>query len=103
MFMKMQMNWFMEQGPYNVKWGSWPRWPFEFPHDDNIPFSKLLFDLTILWVQPFDNDDANLNMPIFDNSIQVFDTLPRLECTYSNSPKLTRAHAINGFHQSATP
>jgi hypothetical protein len=76
--------------------------PFEFLNDDNIPFSKLLSNLTIWWVQPFDNDDANLNMPILGNSIQVLDA-PPLECTYSNGPKSTHAHAINGFHKSATP
>ncbi len=77
--------------------------PFEFSNDDNIPFPKLLFDSTIWWVQPFDNDDANLNMPILDDSIQVLDALPPLERTYSNGPKSTHAHAINGFDQSATP
>jgi hypothetical protein len=47
-------------------------------NDDNIPFSKLLFDLTSWWVQQFDNDDASLNMIIFDDYIQVLHALPPL-------------------------
>jgi hypothetical protein len=38
--------------------------PFEFPHDDKIPFSRLLFDLTIWQVQGSNNGDANPNMAL---------------------------------------
>lgn len=41
--------------------------PFEFPNDDNILFSRLLFNSTIWQAQPSNNCNANLNMPIFNN------------------------------------
>jgi len=50
--------------------------PFELPNDDNISFSRLLFDLIVCQVQPFDSGDANLNMLILDNYIQMSDTPP---------------------------
>jgi hypothetical protein len=43
--------------------------PFEFPHDDEIPFSKLLFDLIVWQVQRLDNGDANPNMPLLDDDV----------------------------------
>ncbi len=50
--------------------------PIQFPNDDNISFSRLLFDLIVCQVQPFDSGDANLNMLILDNYIQMSDTPP---------------------------
>jgi hypothetical protein len=52
--------------------------PFEFLHDDKIPFSRLLFNSTIWWVQGFDNGDANLNIPLLNDSIQVSDAPPQV-------------------------
>jgi hypothetical protein len=52
--------------------------PFEFLHDDEIPFSRLLFDLTIWQVQGFDNGNANLNMPLLEDYIQVYDAPPQV-------------------------
>jgi hypothetical protein len=50
--------------------------PFEFPHDDEIPFSILLFDSIIWQVQRSNNGDANLNVPLL-NDVQT-----------SNAPRL---------------
>jgi hypothetical protein len=47
--------------------------PFEFPHDDKIPFSRLLLDPTVWQVQGFNNGDANPNMPLLNNDVQVSD------------------------------
>ncbi len=47
--------------------------PFEFPHDDKIPCSKLLFDQTVWQVEGFDNGDENLNMPLLANNVQMCD------------------------------
>jgi hypothetical protein len=52
--------------------------PYEFPHDDKIPISRLLFDSTVWQVQRFDNGDANLNMPLLNNFVQMFDAPPKL-------------------------
>ncbi len=43
--------------------------PFEFPHDDKIPFSKLLSNMIVWQVQRFDNGDANPNMPLLDDDV----------------------------------
>jgi len=43
--------------------------PFEFPHDDKIPFSRVLSDLTVWQVQRSDNGNANPNMPLLDNDV----------------------------------
>ncbi len=51
--------------------------PFEFPHDDKIPFSRLLFDLMVWQVQRFDISNVNLNMALLDNNVQVFDAPPQ--------------------------
>jgi hypothetical protein len=50
--------------------------PFEFLHDDEIPFSRLLFDLTIWQVQGFNNGNANSNMSLLNDDVQVFDAPP---------------------------
>jgi hypothetical protein len=73
--------------------------PFEFPHDDKISFSKLLFDLTIWHVQGSNNGDANLNMPLLDIDVQVSDA-PPLRYTCSNGPKSRHVHVINEFNGS---
>jgi hypothetical protein len=52
--------------------------PFEFPHDDKIPFSRLLFDSTIWQVQGLDNGDANMSMPLSNDYIQVSDVPPQV-------------------------
>jgi hypothetical protein len=74
---------------------------FEFLHDDEIPFSRLLFDLTAWQVQGFDNGNANPNMPLLDNDVQMFDAPP--SCTCSNGPKSKHIHVINEFHGSGPP
>jgi hypothetical protein len=51
--------------------------PFEFLHDDEIPFSRLLFDSIVWQVQGFDNGDANLNMPLLNNDVQMFNAPPQ--------------------------
>jgi hypothetical protein len=38
--------------------------PFEFPHDNDIPFLRLLSNPTIRQVQGSNNGDANLNMSL---------------------------------------
>jgi hypothetical protein len=38
--------------------------PFEFPHDNDIPFSRLFYDPTIWQVQGSNNGDANLNLSL---------------------------------------
>ncbi len=43
--------------------------PIQFPNDDNISFSRLLFDSIVWQVQGSDNGNANMNMPIFDNFV----------------------------------
>jgi hypothetical protein len=40
-------------------------------------FLRLLFDLTIWQVQKFNNGDPNLNMPLLDNDVQVFNAPPQ--------------------------
>jgi hypothetical protein len=50
--------------------------PFEFPHDDEIPFSKLLSDPMVWQGQGFDNGDTNMNMPLLDNDVQVSNETP---------------------------
>jgi hypothetical protein len=52
--------------------------PFEFPHDDKIPFSRLLSNLMVWQVQGFDNGDANLNMPLLDDNVKMFDAPPKV-------------------------
>ncbi len=47
--------------------------PFEFPHDEKVPFSRLLFNLMVWQVQGSNYGDANLNMPLLDDNVQVFD------------------------------
>jgi hypothetical protein len=49
--------------------------PFEFLHDDKIPFSRLLFDSIVWQVERFNNGDVNLK----------------------------HVHAINEFHGSGPP
>ncbi len=51
--------------------------PFEFPHDDKIPFSRLLFDLMVWQVQRSNIGDVNLNMALLEN-VQMFDAPPKL-------------------------
>jgi hypothetical protein len=51
--------------------------PFEFPHDDKTPFSRLLFDLMVWQVQRSDIGDVNLNMALLEN-VQVFALPPKL-------------------------
>jgi hypothetical protein len=51
--------------------------PFEFPHDDKIPFSRLLFDLMVWQVQRSNIGDVNLNMALLEN-VQVFALPPKL-------------------------
>jgi hypothetical protein len=74
---------------------------FEFPHDDKIPFSKMLFDMTGWQVQGSNNGDANPNMPLLH--VQVFDAPPPPSYTCSNDPKSKHVHAINEFHGSGPP
>jgi hypothetical protein len=45
--------------------------PFEFLHDDKIPFSRLLYDPIVWQVQRYNNGDANPNMPLLNNNVQV--------------------------------
>jgi len=52
--------------------------PFEFLHVEEIPFSRLLFNLMVLQVQGSDNGNANLNMPLLHNDVQVSNAPPRL-------------------------
>jgi len=52
--------------------------PFEFLHDDEIPFPRLLFDLTIWQVQAFDNGNANSNMPLLKNDFEMLNAPPQL-------------------------
>jgi hypothetical protein len=75
--------------------------PFEFFHDGEIPFSRLLSNLTTWQVQGSNNGDANPNMPLLHNNVQVFNAPPRY--TYSNGPKSKHVHAINEFHGSGPP
>jgi hypothetical protein len=51
--------------------------PFEFPHDDEIPFSRFLFDLMVWQVQRFDIGDVNMNMELLDNNVQVSNAPPQ--------------------------
>ncbi len=50
--------------------------PFKFPLDDKIPFSRLLFDSMVSQVQGYDNGDANLNMPLLDDDVQMSNAPP---------------------------
>jgi hypothetical protein len=50
--------------------------PFEFPHDDEIPFSRLLSNMMVWQVQRSNNGDTNSNMPLLNDDVQVFDALP---------------------------
>jgi hypothetical protein len=50
--------------------------PFEFLHDDKIPFLKLLSDLTIWQVQGFNNGNANSNISLLNNDVQVSNAPP---------------------------
>jgi hypothetical protein len=50
--------------------------PFEFPLDNKIPFSRLLFDPIVWQVQGSDNGDANPNMPLLNDDVRVFDAPP---------------------------
>jgi hypothetical protein len=75
--------------------------PFEFPHDDKIPFSRLLSDSNIWQVQRYNNGDANPNMPLLNDNVQVSNAPPSYTC--SNSPKSKHVHAINEFHGSGPP
>jgi len=43
--------------------------PFEFPHDDEIPFLRLLSNMMVWQVQGFDNGDVNLNMPLLNDDV----------------------------------
>jgi hypothetical protein len=46
--------------------------PFEFPHNDKIPFSRLLYDLIVWQIQRHNNGDTNPNMPLLNDNVQVF-------------------------------
>ncbi len=50
--------------------------PFEFLDDDKIPFSKLLFNSMVWQVQGFNNGNANSNMPLLDDDVQVSNAPP---------------------------
>ncbi len=50
--------------------------PIQFPNDDDISFSRLLFDSIVWQVQGSDNGNANLNMPIFGNFVQLSNAPP---------------------------
>ncbi len=50
--------------------------PFEFLHDDEIPFSELLFDSMIWQVQGSNNGNANSNMSLLNDNVQVSDAPP---------------------------
>jgi hypothetical protein len=76
--------------------------PFEFPHDDEIPFSRLLSNMMVWQVQRSNNGDANSNMPLLNDDVQVSDAPPQ-SCTCSNSPKSRHVHVINEFHGSGPP
>jgi hypothetical protein len=52
--------------------------PFEFPHDDKIPFSRLLSDSNIWQVQRYNNGNANPNMPLLNDNVQVSNAPPTL-------------------------
>jgi hypothetical protein len=75
--------------------------PWEFLDDDDIMFLRLLFNSMVWQVQQFDNGNPNLNIFILDDFVQVFHASPG--CTCSNGSKSTHTHAINAFHQNATP
>jgi hypothetical protein len=76
--------------------------PFEFSLDDEIPFSRLLSNLTIGQAQGSNNDNVSPNMPLLDDNFQVSNVAP-LGCTCSNNPKSKHIHAINEFHGGGTP
>jgi len=76
--------------------------PFEFPHDDEIPFSRLLSNSTIWQAQGSNNGDANLNMPLLNDNVRMSNVAP-LGYTCSNSTKTKHIHAINEFHGGGTP
>jgi hypothetical protein len=44
--------------------------PFEFPHDDEMAFLRLLYDQMVWQVQGSNNGDAN--MPLLNDNVQVF-------------------------------
>jgi hypothetical protein len=50
--------------------------PFEFLHGDEIPFSRLLFNLTIWQAQGSNNGDANPNMLLLNDNVQVSNAPP---------------------------
>jgi len=50
--------------------------PFEFPRDEEIPFSRLLYDMIVWHVQGFVNGNVNLNMSLLDDDVQVSDKPP---------------------------
>jgi hypothetical protein len=52
--------------------------PFEFPHDDEIPFSRLLSNLMVWQVQGFNNGDVKSNMPLLYDDVQVSDAPSKL-------------------------
>jgi hypothetical protein len=52
--------------------------PFEFPHDDKIPYSRLLFDSMVWRVQGSNNGNGNLDMPFLNNNVQVSNVPPLL-------------------------
>jgi hypothetical protein len=50
--------------------------PFEFPHHDEIPFSRLLSNSTVWQVERSNNGDANLNMPLLNDDVQMSNAPP---------------------------
>ncbi len=76
--------------------------PLEFPHDDKIPFSRLLFNLTIWQAQGSDIGDANPDMPLLNNDVQVSNASPPCY-TCTNDHKSKHVHSINEFHGSGPP
>ncbi len=57
----------------------------------------------MIWqVQGSNNGDANPNMPLLDDDVQVFDA-PPLDYTCSNDTKSRHVHAINEFHGNGPP
>jgi hypothetical protein len=77
--------------------------PFESPHDDKIPFSRLLFDLMVWQVQRSNIGDVNMNMALLDNNVQMFDAAPPQAIHVPVAPNQNKSMQINGFHGNGPP
>jgi len=74
--------------------------PFEFPHDHEIPFSRLLFDPMVWQVQGSDNGDTNPNIPLLDDDVPMFDVLlPPHTTQITTSPTVTTPNKHPTTHQ----